>query len=161
MPGGYEAVRSAGLSIRVLTEQDLDEVLDLERQGYSNPWSESVFRSCFRENYRLWGIEISGQLAGYGVVAYLVDEAHLLNLCVARRHRKEGAGRLLFRHLIAQAARDGMSRLLLEVRQSNAPAIALYQGEGLERIGLRPGYYPDAGGGEDAIVMALPLSLGP
>lgn len=154
MHSHYNEVRNAGLSIRKLELGDLEDLLDLERQGYPNPWSESVFRSCFSENYRLWGVDLSGQLAGYGIVAYLADEAHLLNLCVAPRHRKAGAGRLLFRYLMAQAARDGMVRLLLEVRQSNAPALALYQGEGLERIGLRPRYYPD---GEDAIVMSLSI----
>lgn len=158
MRQGYQETQDASLELVCLEASDLGDILELERQGYRNPWGESVFLGCFREDYRLWGIRVAGALAGYCIAAYLVDEVHLLNVCVGTRHRKSGLGRRLLRHLAAEGAKEGMSRLILEVRRSNVPAIELYRSEGMSVIGERPGYYPDGAGREDALVMALELS---
>lgn len=131
----------------------------LELQSYSHPWTEAVFLDCFKPDYRLWALDQANELIGYAVVAHLFDEAHLLNLCTNPSHRRSGAARLLLRHLITAVAHDSMSRLILEVRESNRAAINLYIREGFESIGVRPGYYPAAGGREDARVMALPLLI--
>ena len=144
--------------IRPLCEGDLANVMELELQSYSHPWTKGVFLDCFRPGYRLWALDQEGaELMGYAVVAYLFDEAHLLNLCIGPQHRRSGAGRFLLRHLIAAAAQDRMRRVILEVRQSNHAAIDLYLREGFELIGERPGYYPAAVTREDACVLALPL----
>lgn len=112
---------------------------------------------CFRPDYRLWALEWGQRLSGYAVVAYMVGEAHLLNLCVAPAKQGNGGGRRLLRHLVLEAARDGMSQVLLEVRASNRAAIDLYAAEGFDVIGRRKGYYPAGREREDALVMALPL----
>lgn len=156
-PETYQKVFKADLLVRTLAPEDVPAVLDIERQCYSHPWSESVFLDCFKANYRLWGVCHGGLLVGYGVVAYLVDEAHLLNICVHPNARGEGVGRYLLRHVVATSAHEGMSQLLLEVRVSNHAAIALYQHEGFHEIGQRPGYYPAANGREDARVLMLAL----
>lgn len=153
----YREVEVGDVAIRSLSQDDLPEVLDIECQGYSFPWSESIFRGCFRPDYRLWALEMCDTLAGYAVVAYMAGEAHLLNLCVAAGQRRSGAGRRLLRHLVAESARDGMSRVLLEVRDSNTSAMNLYASEGFSVIGRRPGYYPGGREREDALVMALPV----
>lgn len=151
----YRHVLRADLLIRPLVIDDLPQVLTIERQGYSHPWSESVFADCFRSNYRLSGVVRGGALVGYAVVAYLADEAHLLNLCVQPGYRGKGAGRQLLRFLLAEAVREGMARVILEVRESNDVAYGLYLAEGFEEIGRRPEYYPAVSGREDARVMAL------
>lgn len=156
----YREVEIGEMTIRALSLEDLPEVLDIECQGYSFPWSESVFRGCFRPDYRLWALELDTRLSGYAVVAYMAGEAHLLNLCVAAGQRRAGGGRRLLRHLVAESARDGMSRVLLEVRDSNARAIDLYTSEGFSIIGRRSGYYPGGQEREDALVMALALDQG-
>ena len=61
----YRHVLRADLLIRPLVIDDLPQVLAIERQGYSHPWSESVFADCFRSNYRLSGVVRGGALAGY------------------------------------------------------------------------------------------------
>lgn len=158
----YRKIEVGVMTIRALCEDDLPEVLDIECQGYSFPWSESVFRGCFRPDYRLWALEMCDKLSGYAVVAYMAGEAHLLNLCVATGDRRSGAGRCLLRHLVAESARDGMSQVLLEVRDSNASAMDLYASEGFSVIGRRPGYYPGGQEREDALVMALSVDgVGP
>lgn len=154
---GCPLVPQADRIIRALEPEDLPEVLEIERCSYSHPWSEAVFRDCFRADYRLWGYLREGSLGGYAVVAYLFDEAHLLNLCVAPGFRREGVGRQLLRQLAAQAADDGMTQTILEVRVSNLGAVALYESAGFRIIGNRPDYYPAVKGREDAIVMALDL----
>lgn len=153
----YRRIEIGDMTIRALCQDDLPEVLDIECQGYSFPWSESVFRGCFRPDYRLWALEMGERLSGYAVVAYMAGEAHLLNLCVAAGQRRSGAGRRLLRHLVAESARDGMSQVLLEVRGSNSGAMDLYASEGFTVIGRRPGYYPGGREREDALVMALPV----
>ena len=153
----WQATRNASREVRALTPEDLPKVLEIERRGYSHPWSEGVFRDCFRPDYRLWALTDEGHLLGYAVVANMVDEAHLLNLCVAPEGRRSGGGRLLLRHLIAQAAHDGMTQVLLEVRIGNQSAADLYRSEGFEQVGIRPQYYPASGGREAARVMALSL----
>ncbi|PPI82653.1 ribosomal-protein-alanine N-acetyltransferase [Marinobacter maroccanus] len=156
-PETYQKVLEADQLVRPLAPEDVPAVLDIERQGYSHPWSESVFLDCFKDNYRLWGACHGDMLIAYAVVNYIVDEAHLLNICVHPGARGEGVGRYLLRHVLATAAHEGMSQLLLEVRVSNHAAIALYQDEGFHEVGQRPGYYPAANGREDARVLMRAL----
>lgn len=151
----YRQVLSNDLTIRRLVPEDMPAVLEIERQGYSHPWTDSVFSDCFRDNYRLWAACQGDILGGYAVVAYMFDEAHLLNLCVHPRWQGQGVGRLLLRHLLHEANRDQMWQTILEVRVSNEPAYTLYKAEGFSEIGRRPDYYPGADGREDARVMAL------
>ncbi len=157
-PEAYQNVMEAGLLFRPLVPQDLPEVLDIECQGYSHPWSESVFLDCFKDSYHLWAACLGDSLVGYAVVTYMVDEAHLMNICMHRRVRGKGIGRQLLRHVLAAASHEGASQLLLEVRASNEAAIALYEDEGFREIGRRPGYYPSGNGREDARVMVLDIS---
>jgi len=146
------------LAIRTLTPDDLPDMLEIERQAHSHPWSESIFRDCFRDSYRWWGLMIEEVLAGYAILSYLVDEAHLLNICVAPGWQRLGGGRRLLRHAVARACADGMKRMLLEVRAGNTAARELYTREGFREIGWRKGYYPGSRGREDAVVMELSLA---
>lgn len=132
-------------------------MLEIERHSYSHPWSEAVFNDCFQSTYRLWALCRSEEMVGYAVVAYMVDEAHLLNVCVTPEERRLGAGKLLLRHSMSQAAADGMVRLLLEVRAGNEPALKLYEAMGFAPVGRRRGYYPAAGEREDACVLSIAL----
>lgn len=161
MPGPGHAlsqVFDVGQGLRVLSEQDVIDILEIERLGYSHPWSEGVFRDSFRSGYTVLGLEQGGRLEGYGVLAALHDEAHLLNLCVRPASRGRGLARQLLRALLNGALMEGMERVVLEVRASNQAARKLYLSEGFQVIGERPGYYPDGTGREDALVMALGLS---
>lgn len=141
--------------IRTLASEDMEQVMELERLGHSHPWSEGIFRDCFKDGYRLWALEQDHRVLGFAVVNYLFDEAHLLNICVHPQLRGQGAGRQLLQHALAESVKDGMVCMILEVRDSNRAAIELYAGEGFREIGRRRGYYPDGPGREDARVMAL------
>ena len=100
-------VHNQDVQVRPLVEADLAAVMELECPGHSHPWPKSTFLDCFKPNYRLWAAERGDELIGYAVVAYMVDEAHLLNICVSPRVRGQGVGRWLLRHPIAVAVADG------------------------------------------------------
>ena len=105
------------------------------------------------------GVEEGGELIGYAFVSYVLDEAHLLNLCIDPSHKRKGYGRKLLRFIISKAVQKGSKIFFLEVRESNRQAIELYYSEGFNEVGLRPNYYPAAQGRESAVLMTLELSV--
>jgi ribosomal protein S18 acetylase RimI-like enzyme len=86
------------------------------------------------------------------------DDADILMIATASQMQRQGAGGATLRALSAEAARRDVRRLVLEVARNNQPALALYGREGFVEIGVRPGYYRQAGGLVDAIVLARAVS---
>lgn len=144
-------------TLRPMREADLDVVLAIERRAYAFPWTLGIFRDCLLAGYPAWVLVRGDDILGYGVLSLAADEAHVLNLCTAPEAQGRGHGRRLLRALMQVARGRGARRVFLEVRPSNAPAIALYHDEGFNEIGRRPRYYPAHNGREDALVMALEL----
>lgn len=145
-------------SVRALTTADLPEVLAIERAAYDYPWSEGVFRDCMRVGYRcLAAVDMAGNVLGYGLLSVTVGEAHVLNVCVGPLYRRRGVATLLLEHMARLARGERAATMLLEVRPSNAGALALYRRLGFERVGVRKRYYPAAHGREDALLLARPL----
>jgi ribosomal-protein-alanine N-acetyltransferase len=137
---------------RPMEAADVGAVVELEHAVYPFPWSEQIFRDCLRVGYDCWVVDSGGAVAGYGIMSMGAGECHILNLCIAPLLRRHGTGRALLRMLLGRARRAGMLHAFLEVRPSNAAAIALYESMGFERIGLRRGYYQAESGREDAVV---------
>ena len=148
----------ARVNVRALTTADLPEVLASERAAYDYPWSEGGFRDCMRVGYRcLAAVDMAGNVLGYGLLSVTVDEAHVLNVCVGPLYRRRGVATLLLEHMARLARGERAATMLLEVRPSNAGALALYRRLGFERVGVRKRYYPAAHGREDALLLARPL----
>ena len=117
-------------------------------------WSEEALR----ETVRLPGVsafvsERDGIVSGIVVGRQVLDEAEVLNLAVSEATRRQGEGQALVRRILHGFAELEVSRVFLEVRESNAGAIAFYRGLGFKAIGTRPGYYQDPK--ESATVMEL------
>lgn len=148
------------VSIRDMTRPDLVTVAAIEKASYPFPWTQSIFSDCLRVGYRCHVLTIDEQVCGYGIVSMALDEAHLLNLCIAPERRRQGLAELLLGHVIDEVCVRGMDRLFLEVRPSNRGALALYRRRGFRVIGRRPGYYPAEDGREDATIMVLHLDPG-
>ena len=89
----------------------------------------------------------------------ILDEAHLLNICIHPQNQGRGLGANALKALISRAESQGAREMFLEVRASNAAAIGLYERAGFNETGQRKGYYPADGSREDAILMAKVLSL--
>ena len=143
--------------LRAMREVDLPAVMAIEQRAYAFPWTQGVFRDCLLAHHPAWVLIEHDHIIGYAVLSVAADEAHVLNLCTAPEVQGRGHGRRLLRALLQLARGRGAQRVFLEVRPSNAPAIALYHDEGFNEIGRRPRYYPAKDGREDALVMALEL----
>jgi len=144
-------------SFRRLDRADLAELVALERQCFSHPWTEKQFRLGLEGKvFKVFGLEREGALAAYISFYHVGDEMEILNLAVAPDLRRGGLGRRLLRLALAICRRMGVSTARLEARRSNQAALALYGGQGFEPCGVRKGYYPD--NKEDAICMVLDLS---
>lgn len=145
-------------NLRPLHEAHLPQVLDIERRAYPFPWTEGIFRDCLKVGYSSWVVTSpSGEMLAYALMSMAVGEAHVLNLCVEPAYHQQGIGKFLLAHLQRLARGAGMELMLLEVRKSNTAAIALYQGAGFHRLGVRKGYYPAHEGTEDALLLGLSL----
>lgn len=145
------------MAFRPMREEDLDELLRIERAAYPYPWTMGNFRDCLSAGYSCWVGEIDGRLAGYWLMMSVVDEGHILNCCITPHWQRQGYGRQLMAHLFRIAMDHKTRSLFLEVRQSNEGAKRLYAGLGFESIGVRRAYYPTDQGREDALVMRLEL----
>lgn len=148
---------AAPASLRPMCEPDLDAVLAIEQRAYPFPWTRGIFRDCLLADYPAWVLVHDDAIIGYGMLSIAADEAHVLNVCAAPEVQGRGHGRRLLRALLQVARGRRVQRVFLEVRPSNATAIALYHAEGFNEIGRRPRYYPAKQGREDALVMAMEL----
>ena len=143
---------------QALSVDALDELIAIEQDIYEFPWTFGNFRDSIAAGYRSWAVRTEpGELYAYAVVMSVADEAHLLNLSIARAWQSLGMGRRLLEFLLADARSHSAARILLEVRPSNAAGRRLYGSSGFVEIGVRRGYYPAAVGREDALVLALDL----
>lgn len=152
--------RARAIVWRPLVTEDLAYVAALEAQIHLAPWTLGNFRDALAAGYCARGAEREGRIVAYGVLMLGPGEAQLLNLSVVPDARREGLGRALLGQFTADAERLGAEQMFLEVRVSNAPAIALYESEGFVPIARRVAYYPPApqtGFREDALVMRRPL----
>lgn len=140
-----------------MAASDVDRVQTVEALAYGFPWSRGNFIDSLAAGYLAEVLECEGELLAYFVAMPGVDELHLLNISVAPLHQGQGHGSFLLDAVQAHGQRLGLAQLLLEVRQSNLRAQALYARRGFVQVGQRRAYYPAATGREDAIVMSLPL----
>jgi ribosomal-protein-alanine N-acetyltransferase len=97
----------------------------------------------------------SGEAVAFSLAWSVADELHLLDMASHPEHRREGHARALLSALLSYARRERKRLVLLEVRQSNEPAIRLYRSAGFETTGVRRGYYSDTN--EDALEMRVTL----
>lgn len=145
------------LQFRAMCETDLPMVMQIERCGYPQPWTEGIFRDCMRVGYYCRVLECDGELAAYGIMSTGAGESHVLNICVYEHLQSRGLGRAMLDHLLEVARRLHSDLMLLEVRPSNKRAVALYTSTGFNEVGVRRAYYPARNGREDALILALSL----
>ena len=140
-----------------VTADDLPGLLALEETGFAprERWSaRSWTGELARAGALCLGVRTGGRLVAAGLVVVLGADAELLRIVVAPDHRGRAVATGLLDGLAAAAAARGATRMLLEVRRDNAPALALYRRAGAARIATRADYY---GPGADALVLELAL----
>lgn len=142
-----------GLSFRLMTEQDIPDVLAVEREAFTVPWTEEAFHNELKLNHfaHYMVMEYEGRTIGYAGMWTIVDEAHITNIALKEAYRGRKWGDRLLTELMKTAAYMGMEKITLEVRVSNHVAQRLYLKKGFRPAGIRKGYYSD--NHEDAMIM--------
>jgi ribosomal-protein-alanine N-acetyltransferase len=152
-----EAERNA-VTLRTMTPDDLDAVMAIEQSAYSHPWSRGNFRDSLNPLFDAHCLWLEGELLGYFLAMHGVEEMHLLNITVAPSRQGQGWGHMMLDALSLLSRSQGAQWLWLEVRQSNARALQVYERYGFKQVSIRKDYYP-AGRQqrEHAVVMSLKL----
>jgi [ribosomal protein S18]-alanine N-acetyltransferase len=155
---------STAIHIRAMQETDLPEVVSIENQVFSIPWSPVSFLFELLKNpySELLVAELEKRyLAGYIVWWLVAGEAQIGNVAVDPAYRRRGIARQLIQHVLDRLEGRMVESITLDVRESNIPAICLYRSFGFEEVGRRPGYYSKPK--EDAVLMTkvlLPSGMG-
>jgi ribosomal-protein-alanine N-acetyltransferase len=144
------------VELRHLVLDHLDAILEIEHRSYPTPWSRSMFAGELGKptSICLGAFEADADdasLVGFLIVSRYVDAWHVMNIAVDPSHRARGIATMLLERLFEVTADDARRGYTLEVRVSNATAVALYERLGFTARGLRRGYYTD--NREDALIM--------
>ncbi len=153
----------ASLTVTRLDETELPLVAGLEAQIFSDAWSleslketfrlkTSVFLGAWRERDPQEKKDAKPELAGYVIFRQVPPEGEILRIATAADSRRIGVAGKLMDALLKMCEKDGITRVLLEVRSGNAPAVRLYQKAGFTEDGVRKAYYQDPA--EDALLMS-------
>lgn len=152
----------AAVKIRRLEAQDVDAVVGIQTQcREASQWSrreyELLAAPAANDTKPCWVTENDGRVAGFLAARKLADELEILNLAVAPAARRQGVAGQLLRAAMKWAAAEGVAKIYLEVRASNAAAKAFYQSHGFHSTGTRPNYYRDPV--DDAVLLTAVISI--
>ena len=130
------------MKIVAMDASHVGAVAALETRCFSDPWSEDSIAYELRNPLSLWLVaEVDGVVAGYIGSQTVPPESDVMNVAVSPEYRRQGIAKALIDALVESLKAAGNESLTLEVRASNAPAIALYGKLGFETVGRRPNYY--------------------
>ena len=145
------------LLIRRMDSESVTQVAALEQICFARSWSLAAFESELRNPLAVYFVALAGgEVVGYAGMHNILGEGHITNIAVSAAKRRSGIARALLGALIDFARLHGLTLLTLEVRASNAAAIALYEGAGFAAVGRRKAYYDNPR--EDAIIMTRDFS---
>lgn len=150
---------NAPVSARPMTEDDLPSVCDIEARVHPSPWSQSQFAQELAKPYARLHVmtddETDEVVHAYIVYWHLGQDCQILNVAVDLPYRGRGYAKQLIRQVVSHALKESATRVILDVRKSNLPAIQLYQRTGFVITAVRKGFYSN---GEDAYTMILDLT---
>jgi ribosomal-protein-alanine N-acetyltransferase len=124
-----------------MVSDHIAEIAQLEIVCFSYPWSEKSLSDELENENSHFLVAVSDVVLGYIGVQEICGEAYITNIAVFGEYRKAGIGRALLRSACDGAKSRGCEFITLEVRESNTPAISLYQSEGFEMAGIRKNFY--------------------
>ena len=130
------------IKILPMNESHLKDLVLLEKQCFSTPWSENALRAELeKDNARFFVAITKNEVSGYVGANNVLGEVYIDNIAVFYNYRGFGIGEALLRHLVSVAQEEGCSLVTLEVRESNSPARALYEKVGFKNVGIRKNFY--------------------
>ncbi len=138
--------------VKAMKAEDLPYVCRIEAENFSMPWSENSFlESLEREDTLFLTAVCDGTVAGYVGCYCVCGSGEITNVAVDEKFRRRGVAKKLLEILFEEAKERSLYDVMLEVRQSNAPAIALYTSMGFQKEGIRKNFYEKPT--EDAVIM--------
>lgn len=144
--------------ITEMTEQHVQQIAELEKMCFHDPWSENSIASELNNRLSLWLVAAQeNQVIGYVGSQTVLGETDMMNIAVHPNYRKQGIGTELIKHLIDALTSRGSHSLMLEVRISNEAAISVYNKLGFVEVGCRKNYYRNPK--EDALILRKEWSL--
>lgn len=144
------------MKLRLMKQEDIPQVTEIDREAFPTLWPPANYERELKNglaHYIVACDEEGNYIMGFAGLWMLVDEAHITNIAVREKHRRQGIGEALLIAIIELAIKLGAHLITLEVRASNAEAQKLYAKYGFVRVGLRRGYYTD--NREDAVLMSI------
>lgn len=133
----------------------LSQMAAIEREAFEMPWTEAMFIPEVEDPSAYYVVGVRGdEVICYGGFHKVLDEAHITNIAVKSTERGKGIGKFLMSELIARAKLADITRMTLEVREGNIPAIKLYESFGFKVEGVRKKYYDNK---YDALIMWLTI----
>lgn len=144
-------------TIRYMEEKDIDDVLIVEENSFTTPWSRVAFVNELKNNKFAHYLVLQNhdEVIGYCGMWIIVDEAHITNIAIHSDYRGQKLGEALLLQAIEFSRTLGAIKMTLEVRVSNQVAQQLYKKLGFNTGGIRKNYYTD--NQEDALVMWVGL----
>lgn len=144
--------------IRLMLQNDIDNVYDIEKSTHRAPWGRDILSDCLLVGYDCRVLELpnddSTKIIGYIISRYSFNVCHILNLCISLAYQGEGYGQLLLKSVLDPLSNNkAINTVILEVRPSNTAAIALYEKFGFNQVSIKKGYYNDGDRLEDAILL--------
>ena len=142
------------ITFRLCEEKDLPVVMELDRDAFFDPWSRETWQRELHNPIAVWIVEsAANEVVGYAGIWIVAGEAQVMRVAVQKVLRNQGLGLLLTQELIKEAWDAGAEAVTLEVRESNAAALKVYERCGFVSGGVRPNYYEDTH--EGAVIMWL------
>lgn len=139
------------MQIRNMLHKDICQVAELERQCFSEPWSENSLKESLESDSYAFLVAEEERIVGYMGVNLILDEADVTNVAVDIKYRCRGIGEKLLFSMMQLCKRKGVTAMTLEVRSSNQAAIRLYQKMGFCSVGIRKNFYKKPT--ENAVIM--------
>lgn len=130
------------ITVRQMEEKDIDSLVIIEEECFSLPWSKRAFQESYVKDYAYFFVaEIDKEIVGYVGLYKMGNDGDITNIGISSLHRRKGIGYKLMSSVLDFAKRENMEHITLEVRESNIPAIALYEKLGFVKVGIRKDFY--------------------
>ena len=128
------------MQIDRMIKEDAPYLAELDIKCFSVPWSEKSFREeCDNPHATYFVAKADGKIVGYGGVWIVADEAQITNIAVHPDYRKQKIASAILEEILSLS--EDAERIILEVRESNVPAIGLYEKYGFKKAGIRKNFY--------------------
>lgn len=144
--------------IRSMEIEDLEQVCNIENQIFSKPWTREGFLSSLSDSNNIYlVVQRNDEIVGYCGLWGVVGEGQINNVAVKSLFRGQGIGQCMLTKLLQEGKKNSLTSFTLEVRESNAVAIGLYERLGFQPVGIRKNFYEEPR--EGAVIMWLENSI--